>query len=69
MSVMSDFELHKLCLAHRTIKEWALSADMVMDAGKVQALKQLLIETREKVSPVTSPFKIARAFVNRYHTP
>jgi SWI/SNF-related matrix-associated actin-dependent regulator 1 of chromatin subfamily A len=69
MSVMSDFELHKLCVAHRTIKEWALSADTVMDAGKVQVLRQLLIETREKVSPTTSPFKIARAFVNRYHAP
>lgn len=69
MSVMSDFELHKLCLAHRTIKEWALNADIVMDAGKVQVLRQLLIEAREKVSPTTSPFKIARAFVNRYHAP
>ncbi|KAH8547888.1 SNF2 family N-terminal domain-containing protein [Umbelopsis sp. PMI_123] len=48
MSVMTDFELHKLCLAHRTIKKWALSSEEIMDSGKVQTLKQLLIELKEK---------------------
>lgn len=46
---MTDFELHKLCLAHRTIKQWALSNDEIMDSGKVQVLEQLLIELKEKV--------------------
>ena len=50
MSVMTDFELHKLCLAHRSIREYALSSDMVMDSGKVQVLKELLIEMKGKVS-------------------
>jgi SWI/SNF-related matrix-associated actin-dependent regulator of chromatin subfamily A containing DEAD/H box 1 len=49
MSVMTDFELHKLCLAHRTIKQWALSNDEIMDSGKVRVLEQLLTEMKEKV--------------------
>ncbi|KAI8583198.1 hypothetical protein K450DRAFT_170107 [Umbelopsis ramanniana AG] len=52
MSVMTDFELHKLCLAHRTIKQWALSNDEIMDSGKVRVLEQLLTEMKEKVSIV-----------------
>jgi SWI/SNF-related matrix-associated actin-dependent regulator of chromatin subfamily A containing DEAD/H box 1 len=43
MSVMTDFELHKLCLAHRSIKQYALNSDVVMDSGKVQVLKELLV--------------------------
>ncbi|KAJ2962089.1 hypothetical protein NQZ79_g2814 [Umbelopsis isabellina] len=49
MSVMTDFELNKLCLAHRTIKQHALDKDMVMDAGKVQVFRRLLLEMKEKV--------------------
>ncbi|KAI9289371.1 P-loop containing nucleoside triphosphate hydrolase protein [Umbelopsis sp. AD052] len=48
MSIMTDFDLHKLCLAHRTIKQWALSMDEIMDSGKVRVLEQLLKEMKEK---------------------
>ncbi|KAG2186212.1 hypothetical protein INT43_002650, partial [Umbelopsis isabellina] len=48
MSVMSDFELNRLCLEHRTIKQHALDKDIVMDAGKIQVFKELLLEMKEK---------------------
>ncbi|KAM3589396.1 DNA-dependent ATPase fun30 [Umbelopsis sp. WA50703] len=48
MTVMTDFQLNKLCLAHRTIKQHALDKEMVMDAGKVQVFKKLLLDLKQK---------------------
>jgi hypothetical protein len=53
MTVMTDFQLNKLCLAHRTIKQHALDKEMVMDAGKVQVFKKLLLDLKQKVSANT----------------
>ncbi|KAI8620816.1 SNF2 family N-terminal domain-containing protein [Chytriomyces sp. MP71] len=48
MQVMSDFELHKLCMNFKSIKKHALNADQWMDSGKVQSLSKLLPAMLEK---------------------
>ncbi|KAI8920544.1 SNF2 family N-terminal domain-containing protein [Entophlyctis helioformis] len=42
MMVMSDFELHKLCLKHKSIREYALPESALMDACKVKKLQEML---------------------------
>eukprot|EP00117_Sycon_ciliatum_P021106 scpid31460/ scgid5564/ SWI/SNF-related matrix-associated actin-dependent regulator of chromatin subfamily A containing DEAD/H box 1 len=42
MSVMSDFELHKLCLQHPSLRGHELSQDQLMDSGKFKQLDILL---------------------------
>jgi SWI/SNF-related matrix-associated actin-dependent regulator 1 of chromatin subfamily A len=42
MQVMSDFELHKLCVAYPKIHEFKLSESDWMDAGKVRKLMEIL---------------------------
>ncbi|CCD26424.1 DNA-dependent ATPase FUN30 NDAI_0H02500 [Naumovozyma dairenensis CBS 421] len=54
MSVMSDFELHKLCGSFpRTLSRFRLKKDEWMESGKVNALckvlKEIIIEKKEKV--------------------
>ncbi|TPX74987.1 hypothetical protein CcCBS67573_g03755 [Chytriomyces confervae] len=48
MQVMSDFELHKLCVGFKSIRKHALTKDEWMDAGKVETLKRMLPEMIEK---------------------
>ncbi|KAI7877169.1 SNF2 family DNA-dependent ATPase [Lichtheimia hyalospora FSU 10163] len=42
MTVMTDFELDKLCRNHKSIKQYALQNKEWMNAGKVEKLKKLL---------------------------
>ncbi|KAF9571443.1 hypothetical protein EC968_000538 [Mortierella alpina] len=42
MSVMTDFELHRLCRQYKSINKFALPNDPWMHAGKVKELEQLL---------------------------
>ncbi|KAG0164782.1 hypothetical protein DFQ28_009825 [Apophysomyces sp. BC1034] len=52
MSFMSDFELNRLCLEHKSIYDYRLNNEEWMDAGKVQKLKSLLPETIKKGNKV-----------------
>ncbi|KAI9301704.1 SNF2 family N-terminal domain-containing protein [Cunninghamella echinulata] len=42
MSVMTDFELMRLCRDHKSIRSFMLDNEEWMEAGKVQRLKQIL---------------------------
>ncbi|KAG0005564.1 hypothetical protein BGZ80_009859 [Entomortierella chlamydospora] len=42
MSVMTDFEIHRMCKQFKSINKFALSGDQWMHAGKVQELERLL---------------------------
>ncbi|KAL0084424.1 P-loop containing nucleoside triphosphate hydrolase protein [Phycomyces blakesleeanus] len=52
MSYMNDFELSKLCEAHRTISSFKLKDEEWMDSGKVEKLKVLLPEMKAKKQKV-----------------
>ncbi|KAG4302153.1 hypothetical protein PCANB_001463 [Pneumocystis canis] len=47
MQVMTDFELHQLCKKFPSIHSYALKGTPWMDSGKVQKLKDLLIENKK----------------------
>ncbi|KAF9351962.1 hypothetical protein BGX26_010124 [Mortierella sp. AD094] len=42
MSVMTDFEIHRMCKQFKSINKFALPGDQWMHAGKVQELERLL---------------------------
>ncbi|KAI8350074.1 SNF2 family N-terminal domain-containing protein [Mortierella sp. GBAus27b] len=42
MSVMTDFELHRLCKQYKSVNKFALPGNQWMRAGKVQVLEKLL---------------------------
>ncbi|KAG0304198.1 hypothetical protein BGZ98_005812 [Dissophora globulifera] len=42
MSVMTDFELHRLCKQYKSVNRFALPGNQWMHAGKVQELERLL---------------------------
>ncbi|GFU47913.1 hypothetical protein NPIL_450051 [Nephila pilipes] len=42
MSVMSDFELHKLCKLYKSLKSYVLSDEKVLNSGKFNVLDSLL---------------------------
>ena len=44
MSVMSDFQLHKLCFLYKCLKGHELSNEQILDSGKFAALDTLLVE-------------------------
>ncbi|CDS10310.1 hypothetical protein LRAMOSA02986 [Lichtheimia ramosa] len=48
MTVMTDFELDKLCRNHKSIKQYALKNKEWMNAGKVDKLKHLLPAMKEE---------------------
>ncbi|XP_065649392.1 SWI/SNF-related matrix-associated actin-dependent regulator of chromatin subfamily A containing DEAD/H box 1 isoform X3 [Hydra vulgaris] len=48
MSVMSDFELHKLCSTQPILKKYKLCDDDILDSGKIKQLDKLLPELKEK---------------------
>ncbi|KAI8144965.1 SNF2 family N-terminal domain-containing protein [Fennellomyces sp. T-0311] len=48
MTVLSDFELNKLCQEHKSISSFALSNQEWMDSGKVDKLKELLPAKKAK---------------------
>jgi hypothetical protein len=47
MSVMNDFELHKLCSHYKGLESYELSEKDILDSGKFECMNQLLeqIET------------------------
>ncbi|XP_062398954.1 SWI/SNF-related matrix-associated actin-dependent regulator of chromatin subfamily A containing DEAD/H box 1A [Sardina pilchardus] len=48
MEVMSDFELHNLCLQYPSIHSHKLKTDVLLDSGKFDRLTQLLASLKEK---------------------
>ncbi|KAG0239520.1 hypothetical protein BGW41_007627 [Actinomortierella wolfii] len=42
MSVMTDFELDRLCKQYKSVNKFALKGDVWMEAGKVKVLQELL---------------------------
>ncbi|GIY58865.1 hypothetical protein CEXT_191921 [Caerostris extrusa] len=42
MSVMSDFELHKLCKSYKSLKSYALTNSHILNSGKFKILDSLL---------------------------
>ncbi|KAK9456041.1 SNF2 family N-terminal domain-containing protein [Dipodascopsis uninucleata] len=47
MEVMSDFELHNLCMKFTSINKYMLQQDEWMQSGKVQKIKSLLIDMKK----------------------
>lgn len=48
MEVMSDFELHKLCLLYRKyLGKYALNSSLILDSGKFRKFDELLPEFKE----------------------
>ncbi|KAI9273838.1 SNF2 family N-terminal domain-containing protein, partial [Helicostylum pulchrum] len=52
MTVMSDFELNRLCKDNKTIKHHQLKNDEWMDSGKIEKLKVILPECKAKKEKV-----------------
>ena len=50
MSVMSDFELHKLCTTQPVLKKYRLCNEDILDSGKIKQLDKLLPTLQEKVN-------------------
>ncbi|XP_069486663.1 SWI/SNF-related matrix-associated actin-dependent regulator of chromatin subfamily A containing DEAD/H box 1 [Ambystoma mexicanum] len=48
MEVMTDFELHRLCLEFSSIREFRLDIDLIMDSGKFNKLEGVLSELKKK---------------------
>uniref|UniRef100_A0A8C7V3V9 DNA helicase n=1 Tax=Oncorhynchus mykiss TaxID=8022 RepID=A0A8C7V3V9_ONCMY len=48
MEVMTDFELHRLCLQYPSIQDYQLNTDMLLDSGKLSLLTQLLASLKNK---------------------
>ena len=49
MSVMTDFELHRLCQEYNILKQFQLTSDIIIASGKFQALDKILPELKQKV--------------------
>ncbi|TPX30622.1 hypothetical protein SmJEL517_g05857 [Synchytrium microbalum] len=52
LSVMSDFEIHCLCMKHSVLRPRLLTEEAWMDAGKIQKLKELLVPMKENEDKV-----------------
>ena len=50
IAVMSDFEIHQLCMRHETLRTWRLDRDVLGDSGKCHQLLQVLSERKARVS-------------------
>ncbi|XP_041643744.1 SWI/SNF-related matrix-associated actin-dependent regulator of chromatin subfamily A containing DEAD/H box 1A isoform X2 [Cheilinus undulatus] len=48
MEVMSDFELHNLCLQYSSISSYKLENDLLLDSGKFHHLTELLAKLKNK---------------------
>ncbi|XP_038820928.1 SWI/SNF-related matrix-associated actin-dependent regulator of chromatin subfamily A containing DEAD/H box 1B-like isoform X1 [Salvelinus namaycush] len=48
MEVMTDFELHRLCLQYPSVQDYQLDTDMLLDSGKLSLLTQLLASLKTK---------------------
>lgn len=48
LQVMSDFEIHNLCIKHGKIRPFQLKDDQLMDAGKITSLKTMLVAMKAK---------------------
>uniref|UniRef100_A0A673WLJ8 DNA helicase n=1 Tax=Salmo trutta TaxID=8032 RepID=A0A673WLJ8_SALTR len=48
MEVMTDFELHRLCLQYPSVQDYQLNTDMLLDSGKLSLLTQLLASLKNK---------------------
>jgi SWI/SNF-related matrix-associated actin-dependent regulator of chromatin subfamily A containing DEAD/H box 1 len=49
LSVMSDFEIHTLCSRFKKVNKHALSPSAWMNSGKVNVLKRIVPEMKQKV--------------------
>lgn len=49
MAVMSDFELHRLCLQYPALQEHQLTTEQLLDSGKLHLLTPLLTDLKEQV--------------------
>ena len=49
MSVMNDFQIHKLCPLYRGLKGFELDEQSILDSGKFKVLNSLLEEKKELV--------------------
>lgn len=49
MSVMSDFELHRLCQQYSALHEYHLTTEQLLDSGKLHLLTPLLTDLKEQV--------------------
>ncbi|XP_019908993.2 SWI/SNF-related matrix-associated actin-dependent regulator of chromatin subfamily A containing DEAD/H box 1b isoform X2 [Esox lucius] len=48
MEVMTDFELHRLCLQYPSVQDYQLGTDLLLDSGKLVLLTQLLTSLKEQ---------------------
>lgn len=48
MSVMHDFELHKLCMTYKSIEKFKLPDEAILESGKFQYLDKLLSDLRKE---------------------
>ncbi|KAL0965579.1 hypothetical protein UPYG_G00283170 [Umbra pygmaea] len=48
MEVMSDFELHRLCLQYPSVQDYQLNTDLLLDSGKLILLQQLLASLKKQ---------------------
>uniref|UniRef100_A0AAY4DH29 DNA helicase n=1 Tax=Denticeps clupeoides TaxID=299321 RepID=A0AAY4DH29_9TELE len=48
MEMLSDFELHSLCLQYPSLQSYQLSTELLLDSGKFSLLTRLLASLKEK---------------------
>lgn len=68
LQVLSDFDIHKLCLTFKSIKQYALKDEDILDSGKFVALGEILAEWKEKGERVLlfSQFVIVLDIIEEY---
>jgi SWI/SNF-related matrix-associated actin-dependent regulator 1 of chromatin subfamily A len=49
LSLMSDFEIHQLCRKYKRANQHCLSPNAWMESGKINTLKRMLPELKQKV--------------------
>ncbi|XP_029453550.1 SWI/SNF-related matrix-associated actin-dependent regulator of chromatin subfamily A containing DEAD/H box 1 [Rhinatrema bivittatum] len=73
MSVMTDFELHRLCQEFNSISSFKLDVNLILDSGKFYTLERLLIEVKQKgdrivlFSQFTMMLDILEVFLKHHH--
>ena len=54
MSLMNDFELHKMCPLYKGLKGYELTNQHILDSGKFKVLRGMLEDFKEAVNLINA---------------
>ncbi len=67
MSVMTDYELHRLCWDYGVLTPYRLDKELILSSGKFQMLDQLLPKLKEEVNYVIMIIIVGSKFTQIMH--